>query len=260
MSVLSTAETAEVDAVPVAIPRSVTRSAAAGGHSAAAGAAGRHSGGSHSPARGGQAPDGRELHIRQVHVRELHVREVRTGDRQAAGARVRVARRRELRSVTVHALETSRIGTRGAGTRGDGVPGSEVRGGRPGDDMRRGQRSAAGPGMPATGHAGQLRLTRRGRAVLAAVVILVVTAAVTATLFWLSAGGGAQAATPGAGPGTAHQGLSQVVVQPGQTLWSIASRAEPTADPRSVVQQIIEVNALGSPMIQAGQLLWVPKG
>jgi LysM repeat protein len=79
-------------------------------------------------------------------------------------------------------------------------------------------------------------------------------------LFWLGATGGAQAASHRAGPGAAHRGLSQVVVQPGQTLWSIARRAEPAADPRGVVQQIIEVNAMGSPTIQAGQLLWVPRG
>ncbi len=79
-------------------------------------------------------------------------------------------------------------------------------------------------------------------------------------LLVLSASGGAQAASHGAGPVTAHRGLSQVVVQPGQTLWSLARRAEPAADPRIVVQQIIDVNALSSPMIEAGELLWVPRG
>jgi LysM repeat protein len=86
--------------------------------------------------------------------------------------------------------------------------------------------------------------------------------AVTAmvTLFWLSVAGGAQAASHGAGAGAAYRGMTQVVVRPGQTLWSIASRAEPAADPRLVIQQIIEVNGLSGPVIQPGQSLWVPRG
>ena len=52
--------------------------------------------------------------------------------------------------------------------------------------------------------------------------------------------------------------MHQVVVQPGQTLWSIAATADPTADPRDVVQEIMSTNALGSPSIKAGELLWVP--
>ena len=52
--------------------------------------------------------------------------------------------------------------------------------------------------------------------------------------------------------------MHQVVVQPGQTLWSIAAAAEPAADPRTVVQEIMSANALGSPAISAGQQLWVP--
>jgi LysM repeat protein len=47
-------------------------------------------------------------------------------------------------------------------------------------------------------------------------------------------------------------------VQSGQTLWSIAAAAEPTADPRTVIGQIMSANALASPAINAGQLLWVP--
>jgi LysM repeat protein len=54
--------------------------------------------------------------------------------------------------------------------------------------------------------------------------------------------------------------MTQVVVQPGQTLWSIAAAAEPSANPWTVVQQIIDANALSGARVQAGQLLWVPKG
>ena len=103
-----------------------------------------------------------------------------------------------------------------------------------------------------------MRLTRRGRVVLAAFAVVVSTAMVT--LFWLSVAGGAQAASHGLRPGAAYQGMTQVVVRPGQTLWSIASRAEPAADPRLVIQQIIQVNGLNGSVIQPGESLWVPKG
>ena len=38
--------------------------------------------------------------------------------------------------------------------------------------------------------------------------------------------------------------MRQVVVQPGQNLWALATRAEPGADPRLVIQQIVSANAL----------------
>lgn len=102
---------------------------------------------------------------------------------------------------------------------------------------------------------GALRLTRRGRMVVAALVIAGVTLA--ALLITVLASGGAQATNHG--PARAgYEGMHQVVVQSGQTLWSIAAAAEPTADPRSVIGQIMSANALASPAINAGQLLWVP--
>jgi hypothetical protein len=103
---------------------------------------------------------------------------------------------------------------------------------------------------------GPLRLTRRGRLVMTVLAVLCVTVAVLMSI--LLASGGAQAANHGQSGG-AYQGMHQIVVGPGQTLWSIASAAEPTADPRAVVQQIMSVNALTGTSIQAGQLLWVPR-
>ncbi len=105
---------------------------------------------------------------------------------------------------------------------------------------------------------GGLRLTRRGRRVLTGFVMLVIV--VSAMLIWTSVAGGAQAPGRGAPPSSAYQGLAQVVVQPGQTIWSIAAAAEPSADPWTVVQQISDANALNGTQIQAGQLLWVPRG
>jgi LysM repeat protein len=107
------------------------------------------------------------------------------------------------------------------------------------------------PSLPARAPA-HLRLTRRGR------VVLTLAAAATASLAWLAAASGAQAAGHGVSPGAAPQHVSQIVVQPGQTLWSIATQADPQADPRLVIQRIIAVNKLAGGSIVAGQRLVVP--
>jgi hypothetical protein len=101
-----------------------------------------------------------------------------------------------------------------------------------------------------------LRLTRRGRAVVATLVVTVI--ATVGLVIAMAAAGGAQAASPGA-PGASHQGMREIVVRSGQTLWSIASAAEPTADPRLVVQQIMAANGMSTADVAAGQLLWVPR-
>jgi hypothetical protein len=116
--------------------------------------------------------------------------------------------------------------------------------------------SAAFRAMALPGPAG-LRLTRRGRAVLAAGMILAVLAIVT--VLRTSPAGGSQASGRGATAGSPYSGMTQVVVRPGQTLWSVAAAAEPAASTWAVVQEIIEVNALSSPEVEAGQLLWVPR-
>jgi nucleoid-associated protein YgaU len=110
-----------------------------------------------------------------------------------------------------------------------------------------------------TGRPGAVRLTRRGRRVVAALAMLLVIAA--AMLLWITAAGSVQASSRGTRGATAspYQGMTQVVVRPGQTLWSIAAAAEPSANSWAVVQQIVQVNALNSATIRAGQLLWVPK-
>jgi hypothetical protein len=104
-----------------------------------------------------------------------------------------------------------------------------------------------------------VRLTRRGRIVVA--VMLTAAFLSLVVLAWLAiAARAAQAADRGSPPGAVYQNLTSVVVHPGQTLWSIASQAEPTADPRVVMQQIIDLNALRSTGIEPGQRLWVPHG
>jgi hypothetical protein len=99
-----------------------------------------------------------------------------------------------------------------------------------------------------------LRLTRRGR------VVVAVLAALLVTVISLLAAGAAQATNHALSPGATRQNLVQVVVRPGQNLWSVAESTDPDQDTRAVVQQIIELNGLSSDVVFAGQQLWVPRG
>lgn len=93
------------------------------------------------------------------------------------------------------------------------------------------------------------RLTRRGRLLVSlAVLLLAVTGAVL-----LTGGGAALAGTDR--PAVSHQ---QVTVQPGQTLWQIAERTAPGADPRETVQRILDLNGLHTSEVQAGTALLLP--
>jgi LysM repeat protein len=49
-----------------------------------------------------------------------------------------------------------------------------------------------------------------------------------------------------------------VVVQPGDTLWSIASQRYPSDDVRARVEDIERANGLSSPQIDAGETLRLP--
>ncbi len=60
--------------------------------------------------------------------------------------------------------------------------------------------------------------------------------------------------------GAGYRGMTSIVVKPGQTLWSIAVSAEPSANPWVVIRQIIDANALSGASVRSGQLLWVPRG
>jgi hypothetical protein len=99
-----------------------------------------------------------------------------------------------------------------------------------------------------------LRLTRRGR------VVVAVAAALLVTVISLLVAGVAQATNDGPSARAARQHLVQVVVRPGQSLWSVAESADPDQDTRAVVQQIIDLNSLNGDTVLAGQQLWVPRG
>jgi hypothetical protein len=113
-----------------------------------------------------------------------------------------------------------------------------------------GARSARQREAPAS----PLRLTRRGR------VVATVAAALLVTVISLLAAGVAQATNDGPSPRSPRQNLVQVIVRPGQSLWSVAESADPGQDTRAVIQQIIDLNSLSGDTVFAGQQLWVPRG
>jgi nucleoid-associated protein YgaU len=53
-------------------------------------------------------------------------------------------------------------------------------------------------------------------------------------------------------------GVQSVVVQPGDTLWSIATEAAGTDDVREVVDRIQELNGLDDTVLIPGQVLELP--
>jgi predicted Zn-dependent protease len=104
--------------------------------------------------------------------------------------------------------------------------------------------------------AGPVRLTRRGRRVVGGLAVAAV--ALAAFLLSLALSGGALASNHGSA-GSPYRGMRHVVVQSGQNLWSLAAQAEPGADPRLVIPQIVSANSLAGDAIYPGEQLWVPR-
>jgi len=95
-----------------------------------------------------------------------------------------------------------------------------------------------------------VRLTRRGRLVLVALVAFLVVAV------GLTCAKSVSAATSA----PAEPTTTTVVVQPGQTLWELAEQVSPDRDPREVIRQIADLNALDGAIVSPGQALAVPVG
>lgn len=119
----------------------------------------------------------------------------------------------------------------------------------PAPGRRRPQAAAQATAQAAAQTGAAVHLTRRGRLVLALLAALVV-----AGLFVAGA-----SAAQASGPAAAHAGDARVFVQPGDTLWSIAQRTRPGADPQTVMQDILQANHLGTASVTVGQRLWVPR-
>lgn len=105
----------------------------------------------------------------------------------------------------------------------------------------------------AVARATRLRLTVRGRRVLAAVAALPAVVALGAAV---AVGGGAALASRDGGAPAGS--LETVTVSPGESLWAIAEQIAPGHDPRDVVDAIVRLNALDSVMVHAGQSIAIP--
>jgi nucleoid-associated protein YgaU len=102
-----------------------------------------------------------------------------------------------------------------------------------------------------------IKLTRRGRVVVGVLIGLAVAA--VAIAIWFAVAGQAQASSQVGPRVPAGNSVSRVVVRPGDTLWAIAAQANPAADPRAVIPEIIDLNSLSGTSLQVGQILLVPK-
>ncbi|HEX9624356.1 MAG TPA: LysM peptidoglycan-binding domain-containing protein [Streptosporangiaceae bacterium] len=119
-------------------------------------------------------------------------------------------------------------------------------------------RPVAGAGRPVAGARTPIKLTRRGRVVVGVLIGLAVAA--VAILIWFAVAGQAQASSHVGPRVPASDSVSRVVVRPGDTLWAIAAKADPNADPRAVIGEILDLNSLTNTAVQVGQVLLVPKG
>ena len=109
--------------------------------------------------------------------------------------------------------------------------------------------SPASTGSPATART-RLRITSRGRAVLLALVSVPLSAVL---LVLALNGGGAIATLDAAAP------AQIVMVQPGQSLWSLAESIAPNDDPRDVILELVAFNRLESADVWAGQQISIPQ-
>jgi LysM domain len=203
------------------------------------------------PAQTDHAASARSDRRLRLVTTEVHVTEVRVA-REVSSSRVSAQRvgglRRSAQRVRAEYVSAERVSVPGASARRVSMQRASAQ-----------RASAQRVSIRETStQPGGLRLTRRGRQVLTGFVMLVIV--ISAMLIWTSVAGGAQAPSPGAPARSVYQGMAQIVVQPGQTLWSIAAAVDPSADPWTAVQQISDANALNGTQVQAGQLLWVPRG
>ena len=92
---------------------------------------------------------------------------------------------------------------------------------------------------------GRLRLTRRGRVIALVIVLAAVYAA-----FGLG--------RASAGSESVPQHAHAVIVQPGDSLWSIAVRTMPKTDPRDAVARLKSLNHLSGSSVAVGERLQLP--
>jgi hypothetical protein len=97
-----------------------------------------------------------------------------------------------------------------------------------------------------------IKLTRRGRLVLSTVSFVTMLAISLISLFGIATSSAKASNEATKSPTT------QIVVAPGETLWTIAARVNPEIDPRAVIDQIMALNVINGSNVYAGQVLLVP--
>jgi len=97
-----------------------------------------------------------------------------------------------------------------------------------------------------------IKLTRRGRLVLSTVSFGIMLAISAFSLF------GIATSSAKATNETSNSVTTQIVVAPGETLWTIAARVNPEIDPRAVIEDIKALNVIEGSEVYAGQVLLVP--
>lgn len=120
---------------------------------------------------------------------------------------------------------------------------------RTGYSVQPGVQARVRPVSRASAGQGPVRLTRRGRIVVG----LLALAVMAAVLMFLGPPTAASNDTP------APVAYETITVAPGQTLWDIASEANPGGDVNATIDQIVRFNSLPNASgLQMGQKLAVP--
>jgi hypothetical protein len=96
----------------------------------------------------------------------------------------------------------------------------------------------------------RLRITRRGRVVLGAILVAPVVVALAVSAFL-----GTPAVATDSAPAA---GLEHVTIMPGESLWDLATSIAPDADPNAVIDDIVALNRLDSADVASGQRLALP--
>ena len=95
-----------------------------------------------------------------------------------------------------------------------------------------------------------VRPTRRGRAARSAILSTVLAGVLIAL----------PTALPAVGVASPDRGISgsEVVIRPGESLWSVAARHAPDRDPSETVEEIRRLNHLSGYVVYPGQRLRLP--
>lgn len=105
------------------------------------------------------------------------------------------------------------------------------------------------------GSAARVRLTLRGRRLLAAAAAAGTVVATVLIVWAISVVGNGPLGQ--SGPAIPDTAPASVVVAPGDSLWTIARQVAPAADPRQVVTELTSRNRLDSITVRVGQRLLV---